>query len=203
MAIPDMPNVPPVPVMIAQANQAKPGDMATIRTLGVCSPSPNRRYSLENVIDPILSAGSYLQAFEHKTVTGPATTTILQQPKHGILRLLTEADGDRFGEGRFVAADQLYVYLPEEGYEGKDIGTVQVNFGGIKVSVKYYFQAISGPLGNTGLERLCAKTGLYWKISTTINPDGTNTITSVEYQSPFAVASVTTAQCEPPKIQCV
>ena len=94
MFIPDMPNVPPqnVPVMIAQANQAQSGNTATVRTLGVCSPVPNNNYSLENVVEPIVVAQGYFQLYEHRTLTGTATTTIVQQPKHGVLRLVTEAD---------------------------------------------------------------------------------------------------------------
>lgn len=182
--IPDMPNALPqdVPVMIAQANQAAAGEAKTIRTLGVCFPAPNKIYSLENVIEPIGDARAYLRMYEHQKVKVPATTTVLQQPAHGVLRLVTEADGNRFGEGTFVAANQLYVYLPELGYEGRDRATVLVEIGGIKVKVEYFFQAISGVLGNTGSTDRCLDTGPYWKISTTLNPDGTNTLTSVEYQ---------------------
>jgi hypothetical protein len=198
MLVPDMPNVPPqfVPVLIAQANQAQPNDVTTIRALGVCQPVPNNNnnYSLDNVEDPILSAIDYMQAFENKTVTGPATTVILQQPKHGVLRLVTEADGNSFGEGTFVAADQLYVYLPEQGYVGKDSATIQVDFGnGLKVNVKYYFQAINGVLGNTGQIDLCSKTGVYWKISSTLDSNGTSAITSVEYQTPATRAAEATS----------
>src|ERR1022692_246704 len=129
------------------------------------------------------------------TLTGPATTTILQQPTHGVLRLLTEADGNSFGEGTFVAADQLYVYLPDLNYVGKDSGTVLVDFGnGLKVNVKYFFQAIDHPLGNTGLLDACKKTGVYWKISSTLDTNGTSTITSVEYQSPIIKASTSTTR---------
>jgi hypothetical protein len=190
MLIPDMPNVPPqdVPVMIAQANQAQPGNMSTIRTIGVCSPAPNNDYSAENGEAPIVVAQAYMQAFENKTVTSPATTVILQQPKHGVLRLVTEADRGTLFDSTADPLDpnaNLYAYLPDLNYVGKDSGTVQVDFGnGLKVNVKYYFQAVDHPLGNTGLEDLCAKTGVYWKISATLAPNGTSTLTSVEYQSP-------------------
>ena len=183
MAI-DMPNVPPhdVPVMIAQANQAQPGNTTTVRTLGVCSPAPNHNYSGDNGLVPIGSAQDYFMLFESRTVTGPATTTIVQQPTHGVLRLQTEADGNRFGEGTFVAADQLYVYLPDLNYVGKDSGTVLVDFGnGLKVNVKYFFQAINHPLGNAGLQNACNKTGIYWKINSSLDTNGTSTITSVDY----------------------
>ena len=193
MLIPDMPNVPPqnVPMMIAQANQGQ-ANKAAMRTLGICEPSPNHNYSLENVVEPILGARDYMQAFEHKTVTGPATTTILQQPKHGVLRLLTEADrGTLFSSssGPLDLADPGYAYLPEQGYVGNDSATIQVDFGGLKVNVKYYFQAINGVLGNTGWEDHCSKTGFYWKISSTLDANGTSTLTSVEYQTPATSAA--------------
>src|ERR1039458_9241127 len=68
MFIPDMPNVPPqnVPVMIAQANQAQPGDVTKIRTLGVClAMTNNSAYFGENAISPLGAAGFYLQQYEH------------------------------------------------------------------------------------------------------------------------------------------
>lgn len=136
-----------------------------MRTLGVCAPSPNHAYSGDNVIEPIGKAHGYFQRYEHRDVTGMETTTILQQPKHGVLRLLTEADGNAFGEGRFVASSQLYVYLPEQDYVGKDSATIQVDIGGTKVKVKYYFHAISGVLGDDGRSEYCSKTGYSWQIS--------------------------------------
>lgn len=198
MAIPDMPNVPPqnVPVLIAQVNQAQTGAATTAHVLGVCSPVPSSKFSLENVEEPILVARYYLQEYANKSVSAPATTTILQQPKHGVLRLVTEADrGTLFGS----TADPLdpnaglYAYLPEQGYLGKDSATILVDFGGgQQVLVKYYFQAISGVLGNDWAGDYCSKTGAFWKISSNLDANGTNTITSVEYQSPTTIATGTT-----------
>ncbi len=194
MLIPDMPNVPPqnLPVLIAQANQAQPNDVTTIRTFGVCSPVPNHNYSAENGEDPIGVAQAFMQAFENKTVTGPATTVILQQPKHGVLRLVTQADVGTIlssGGDPVDPAAALYLYLPVDGYVGNDSATIQVDFGnGLKVNVKYYFQAINGVLGNTGLEDLCSKTGNFWKISSTLDANGSSTLTSVEYQQNIASA---------------
>jgi hypothetical protein len=136
MFIPDMPDVPPqnFPVMIAQANQAQPSDVTTMRTLGVCFPAPNEIYSLENVVDPKLEAQAYLRRYEHQTVKVPATITVLQQPKHGILRLVTEADrGTLFSSssGPVDPSDPGYAYLPEKGYVGKDRATVLVEIGNI------------------------------------------------------------------------
>lgn len=183
MFIPDMPDMPPqnVSVMIAQANQAQAGTAKTPRTIGVCAPSPSHHYSLENVIEPIYSAQSYFRMIEKSSVTGPATVTILQQPKHGVLRLVTEADGDRFGVGRFVASNQLHVYLPDANYVGKDSATLLVNFVSVKVTVKYYFQAINGPVGDNWIEDYCIKTGVYWKISANLDIYGNNIVNTVKH----------------------
>ncbi|OIR01049.1 hypothetical protein GALL_168460 [mine drainage metagenome] len=199
MFIPDMPNVPPqdVPVMIAQANQAQSGNATTVRTFGICNPVPSNHYSAENGLDPIYSAQGFLNMYGSRTPTGPATTSILQQPAHGVLRLVTEADrGTLFGR----TADpldpnaNLYAYLPDLNYVGKDSATIQVDFGnGLKVNVKYFFQAVDHPLGNTGLMDACKKTGVYWKINSTLDTNGTSAITSVDYQTPATLAAEATS----------
>ena len=123
--------------------------------------------------------------YENKTVTGSATITVLQQPKHGTLRLITEDDrGTLFSSssGPLKPTASLYAYLPEKGYLGKDSATVLVEIGGIKVKVVYFFQAIDGSSGNDGYEVLCGKRGSHWKISSTLDTNGTSTITAVDYQ---------------------
>ncbi len=149
-----------------------PVTATTTRAIGVCSPAPNNNYSAENGLAPIAVARGYFQMFEHRTVTGTATVTVLQQPKHGVLRLVTEADrGTLFGS----TADPLdpnaglYAYLPEQGYLGKDAATILADFSGTKVQVKYYFQAVEGPLGSYWDERWCSDTGVRWKISSTLD----------------------------------
>jgi hypothetical protein len=198
MWIPDMPNVPPqnMPVMIAQANQAQAGDTTKICTFGICSPKPNHNYSLENVIEPIGSASDYLQAYENRNPTGTATVTILQQPKHGVLRLVTQTDVGTIlpsGGDPVDPAAALYFYLPDSSYVGNDIATIQVDFGGVKVNVKYFFQAVNrGGLGDDWAGDYCSKTGVYWKISSNLDANGTSTITSVDYKSPTTSDTGTT-----------
>lgn len=111
-------------------HKAQTSTATKARVIGVCSPSPSNIYSAENGLAPLTSAQAYFRLFEHRSVTGSVTTTILQQPKHGVLRLITEADGNTYGEGRFVPSDQLYVYLPDSGYLGTDTGSILVDFGG-------------------------------------------------------------------------
>ncbi|OIQ77099.1 hypothetical protein GALL_412110 [mine drainage metagenome] len=193
MYVPDMPNVPPqdVPVMIAQANQAQSNNVTKTPVFGVCQPAPSLEFTGDNTLSPIVAAQSYFYAYEQKTVTGPATVTILQQPKHGVLRLVTEADrGTLFASSStFDPTAAEYAYLPEQGY-GKDSATLLVDFGGgLKVKVVFFFQQNEGPLGNTGLEDLCSKTGVYWKISSTLAPNGNSTLTSVDYLPSLATAA--------------
>ena len=204
MFIPDMPNVPPqdVPVMIAQANQAQSGDTTKIRTVGVCSPKPNHNYSAENGLAPLTSAGNYLESFEYRTPPASATTAILQQPKHGVLRLITEADrGMLFDSSSdpLNPADPGYAYLPNSNYVGNDTAIIQVDFGkGLKVNVKYYFQAIDrSVLSDDWMEIYCSKKGLYWKISSTLDANGNNTITAIEHLPPFASTVGTTLTSNP------
>lgn len=186
MFIPDMPNAPPqyVPVMIVQANQAQAGDVTAMRTIGVCKPAPSHEYSGENGLSPLSVARFYLRQYEQRSVTGQATTSILQQPKHGILRLVGEADrGTLFDRsaGALKPDAGLYAYLPEKGYAGKDSAAILVDFGGVKVKVVYFFEAIEGGLGNDWQDDYCSEKGVFWKISSTLDSNGNTTINSVEY----------------------
>jgi hypothetical protein len=177
MLIPDLPNVPPqdLPVMIAQANQAQSRVATKIRTFGICHPAPSNEYSAENGLDPIASAHDYLEAYENRIAPGSATITILQAPKHGVLRLVTEADRGPIlvpGGDPVDPAAGLYLYFPERGYVGKDGATIQVDFGnGLKVNVKYFFPVVGGT-GNDWAGDYCRKTGVYWKISSTLDANG-------------------------------
>ena len=127
------------------------------------------------MISPLGVAGFYLRNYVHRQVQNIGTITVLQQPAHGTLRLVTEADGDHFGEGRFDPDARDYVYLPENGYLGKDQAIFLVEIGGVTVKVVHFLQAIDGPLGNTGVEDSCPKTGPIWKISSTLDADGRST----------------------------
>ncbi|MDD5058335.1 MAG: matrixin family metalloprotease [Sideroxydans sp.] len=108
----------------------------------------------------------------------------MQNPKHGVIRLVTEADRGTFfssKSGPINPAYEPYAYLPEQGYLGNDSATFLVDFGGKIVKVVYYFKVVDHPVGNDGDMEIC-KSGPYWKISSTLAPNGTSTLTSVEYQ---------------------
>jgi hypothetical protein len=200
MFVADMPNVPPqeLPVMIAQASQAQTEDANTVRTLGVCFPVPNRNFSAENGVIPKGDAAYYLRSYENKSVAGsaPGTIAILEQPKHGILRLVTQADVGTIlpsGGDSVDPAAGLYFYLPENGYVGDDKAAFLVEIAGVKIKVIYFLQAIEGgTLGNTGVEEACAKTGTEWKISTIIDANGNSTITAIHSYSPLALSNTQT-----------
>lgn len=152
-------------------------EVKALRTLGVCHPAPNEFYSLENSIGPKGDAAFYLRSYEQKKVTNtfPGTITILQQPKHGILRLLTEADRGTFFDsaaGPVDPTDPGYLYLPENGYLGKDKAVFLVEIGGVKVQIVYFFQAISAPVGD--VEVVCGKKGYRWKISSILDVNGSS-----------------------------
>ncbi len=179
-----------VPMIIAEANQAQASDKAAVRTLGVCFPVPgsSEHFSLENVLSPKGSAGEYLRSYEHKSIAydTPATTSVLQRPTHGILRLETEAN--HFGTGRFDPADPGYAYLPTDNYLGKDKAIFLVDFGnGLKVKVIYFLQAVEGTTGGNNWEQtFCSETGFQWKISSALDA---SSITSVGYRRSIASAS--------------
>jgi hypothetical protein len=196
MLISDMPNVPPqeVPVMIAQANQGQQGATVAERKIGVCQPignMPGVAPNLTNVIGPKLSAQIYFDSYEHQKAEGITTVTVLQNPKHGVLRLVTEEDRNiLFTGGPLDPTDPLYVYLPEQGYLGNDGVTMLVNIGGKTVKEVYYFKVVDHPVNNDGDLEICKK-GPFWKISSTLDANGNSTITSVDYQSPVITATAT------------
>lgn len=155
MFILDMPPVPPqsAPLMIAQASQAQQSAAAAGRTVGVCHIVGNATGSLspENLLEPALSAMTYFRLYEHRTEPQHAKVTVLQDPKHGLLK--DEGNG-------------IYSYLPSPGYLGKDKATVLVEIGGYKVKMVYFFQSITGSgSGNSTYETLCGKRGEFWRIS--------------------------------------
>ena len=155
-----------------------------MRIVGVCHPAPNNNFDGDNVIDPKGSALDYLWMYEHKKVgdyrSVPATVTLLQAPKHGAVRGLTEADRGKFfsdSSGPLDPSDPGYAYLPSEDYLGKDKAIFLVETAGVKVKVVYFFQAVAGA---GDVNHYCRKTGYSWKISATLHPDNTSTLTSVD-----------------------
>jgi len=190
MFIPDMPNVPPqeVPVMIAQASQAQ-GTSVTEHAIGVCDPignMPGVAPNLTNTISPKIQAQIYFNLYAHQKIDGTATVTVLQNPKHGVLRLVTEADrGSLFSSDSGPtdpANNPLYVYLPEQGYLGNDSVTMLVDIGGKRVKEVYYFKVVDHPVNNDGDAEICTS-GPFWKISSSLDSNGNSTITSVEHVS--------------------
>jgi len=171
----DLPTAPPQeqPMMVALADQAPQQAAAKERIMGVCHAVPNAMAPegarMEYVIDPSFSAQYYFSQYEHKTVQGAATVSVLQGPKHGALMLTTAANWASIAPGPYGEGNDTYAYFPDKGYIGNDRATILVDFGGQKVKVVYFFQSLDHPLGNTGDAEACAKTGFQWKISQDAN----------------------------------
>jgi hypothetical protein len=183
MFIPDMPNVPPqdVPVLIAQSNISQQGATVTERKIGFCQPIGNMSgvaANLTNTISPKIDAQIYFDLYEHQKVDGAATVTVLQNPKHGIFRLITEADrGSIFSSnsGPLDPANPGYIYLPEQGYLGNDSVTLLVDIGGKTVKEVHYFKVVGHPVNNDGDSEICKK-GPFWKITSTLDANGTSSV---------------------------
>jgi hypothetical protein len=177
MAISDMPNIPPqnVPALIAQANQAQSSTKLPEHAVGICqiiSNGEGHTPDSENVIEPISTAQDYFYQYENKkTVAGLATIFILQQPKHGSLRLVSEADRGTIFDRTVAPLDpaiKMYAYIPEKGYFGKDSTIVLVDIGGIKVKVSYSFPSVDKHFSKDWEKEYCKK-GYSWKISYTFD----------------------------------
>lgn len=175
MLIADLPNSPPenLPLLIAQADPSVTA--RGMRTIGVCKPAPNYGYDTGNGIDPKGEAWEYLLAFEHRRtdISAPAKITLLQGPKHGVLRPVVQADyGDLLRGGSeppVNPADGFHFYLPPDNYFGKDKAVFLVEMAGVKIKVVYFFQAVGG---DPDVEKYCGKRGRYWKISANLDADG-------------------------------
>jgi hypothetical protein len=173
MAI-DIPNIPPqtVPVIIAQAEQSQASTVQVGRILGVCHVVSNSQMSLANTIAPKEEAIVYLENYEKKEIkdTVPATIYIMEQPMHGILRLLVETDrGIVFSRGAapLDPANPGYLYIPQKGYIGKDGAIMLVDIGGIKVKVMSTFKVVGDTYNGADL---CGKRKYGWKISSSFSP---------------------------------
>ncbi len=170
----DMPEMPPqyVPVVIAQASQAKKASTTADRTIGVCHLIENPPVppgSAVNSMSPTLLVWGYLKKQERPTpawlttdVYNAAKVSILQGPGHGALE-------DKGGG--------TYLYAPTPDYYGQDRATLLVEIGELKVKSIYFFSVLKRVLGGTeGYDphrdkKLCPN-GMVWKIS--LNPGDPN-----------------------------
>jgi hypothetical protein len=157
--------------MIVQTNPARQG-LRKERVMGICkivANGPDQGVSVVNAFDPAHEAYIYLKRYEHKIVSGQAKVTVLQPSKHGLVRLLDESDrGIIFPKDAAPVDpnDGTYLYLPENGYLGKDRATILVELGGKKVKIIYFFEAVDGPAGEPEtIEARCPNKVSDWKIS--------------------------------------
>jgi hypothetical protein len=142
--------------------------------MGQCHPVANGKFSplqdADSIVTPNTKAKDFLNFHEHHAIEGTTNTTVLQQPKHGALKKVTEADkGKYFHESASLdPAVSYYIFIPEEGFSGKDSASVLVDFGTVRVEVVYFFQ-VTKDYGFTECDwtRLCEKGE--WKISSTLS----------------------------------
>ncbi|MBI5430101.1 MAG: hypothetical protein HY938_06545 [Nitrosomonadales bacterium] len=189
------PNIDPPAIYLAANTVAAQAGGATHK-LGVC-----RAINRPADITPTGNAEMYLYQFMHKDMNfelnangslRPDTSVrITEQPKHG--KLVQEYPN---------ATDYRkyhYKYIPDADYADYDHFVMEVTADGISVQI-YYTMSVGLPgeptyvVDENGQRTddlsVCPKP--YWKISAILNSDGTNTITSVEYQSPFTDAVTST-----------
>ncbi|HEX19772.1 MAG TPA: hypothetical protein ENG78_03005 [Acidiferrobacteraceae bacterium] len=166
-------------VVIAQASQIQKSKAKTDRTVGICqalsnpaiSSIPGATVSAYNTFTPPLAVKNYFRIVENRTVKGPSTVTVLENPKHGTLKDLGTIVYDQRGRAIKDTGQRSYSYLPKTGYLGKDRATLLVEIGGFKVKLVYFFQV--EPVVDYKVEEIVCPNGRYWKISINPNdPDG-------------------------------
>lgn len=171
------PEVPAMyaPVVIAQAPQAQE-PAKTDRTMGVCHLVNSFDLSVSDdpqspiyVISPAATVSDYMAVFEKRYLGIEGKATLLQAPSHGELK---------------ITASGNYRYTPIANYIGSDRATFLVEIGDLKVKAVYHFKVIDGGAigGTEGYDKKNCPKGMYWKISTTSDPNGNLIVTSVDYQ---------------------
>jgi hypothetical protein len=182
----DMPDVPPqyTQVMLVQASQSQQTKAQYERTIGVCQlinnppNAPKEPWAGSSATSPAAAVALYYQNIEGRVFDYEgARVSVIESPKHGNLQAMD---------------DGAYYYFPETGYLGKDRVTFLVEIGGSKFKVAHYLQMMEIVPEYAHEDRQYCPKGIVWKISATLNPDGSNTLTSVEYQSPTIDAEATT-----------
>ncbi len=100
---------------------------------------------------------------------------------------------DQDGKVTGDTGERSYYYHAEAGYVGQDSTTLLVEIGGYKVKVTYFFHVFAEVIyDDIPLKNEHCPNGYYWRISSTINSNGTSSLTSVEYQSPTTSATGST-----------
>ena len=133
--------------------------------------------SAVNGLDPLTSVYGYLKNIEHQVIGDAdffaAKVTLLQAPSHGELKLYKSTEGGWYFSSNY-------------SYEGSDSATVLVEIGGYKVKVIYHFVLMPHVPGSTDEgtatdDKSICPNGYIWKISSTVDPSGNSTISSIEY----------------------
>lgn len=161
MPILDMPNVPPhTPVIIASASQAKRGAARTPGTVRVCralsNPAPDNSVTAQNTVTPASDVAAYFYGFEKRTLSGPTSVTVLEQPAHGKLQDLGTVAFNQIMHSVRDTGLESYNYIPDNGYVGTDHATVLVSIGDLKVKTEYVFQVAANMNSDSG-KKLCPR----------------------------------------------
>lgn len=156
-------NLPPqyTPIIVARA-QLAPSSTYN-RIVGVCQPvenPPNQgmppgKLSEANEIGPAGAASLYFSIVEHTKIdANGASASVLQGPKHGILK---------------DSGDGSYWYLPNSRYFGTDSVIFRVHIGGLNVKVVYGIHVVREVLDSTGSQE-CPNP--VWKIAAVASDGG-------------------------------
>ena len=143
----EMPDVPPQyqQVMLVQAAQSPQTKAQYDRLVGVCHPieSVGMAPSAVNSMEPVGSLKDYFYSQEKKTLEGPSTVTVLEQPKHGTLKDNGTFVIDADTRVRTDTGERRYRYLPNPGYvTGQDRAVLLVEIAGLKVKMVYTFHVV-------------------------------------------------------------
>ncbi|WP_301102657.1 matrixin family metalloprotease, partial [Propionivibrio sp.] len=178
MLVMDVPNIPAQepPLMVAQATAAQNSAQKFDRVIGVChiSDNPYDPTSAVNAISPAEETVLYFRQREHRKIEGQASVSVLKMPAHGVL------------EG---PVNGIFAYYPEKGFIGNDRATLLVEVGGKKVKMEYFFRVmkdisfIDDEEEPSAHERgYCPVKARVWKISSTPDANGNNTLIAAEFQ---------------------
>lgn len=123
----------------APANADKPAYVIT-----TCSVVLNRNVKPSDISHRLNPNQAASRSLNHATsrslgLEGASSTSIFQKPEHGILHKLTEADRGKFFDYS-VTLDPNggdYLYIPKDGYRGRDNASFWVNFANKKIEVNY------------------------------------------------------------------
>lgn len=161
------------------------GDNIPTVVMGYCHPVGNGHFDPligEGILTPNIQAKNFLNFYEHIDIGGTTKTSILLMPSHGELHKVSEVDKGRYYRDGTTLDPEVsyYIYIPEDGYTGKDSATILVNFGTVRVNLVYFIKVTDDNFISE-CDTSCKKR--QWEISSTFHTD----TVPKDKQEPFAV----------------